>query len=81
MDLTKMHRVSVKPSAFDNVQVGDKLIRNFGRGELKNPVSVTEITDTQIICSLWTFDRRTGAEIDEDLNWGNHGTGTYLSLI
>ena len=28
----------------------------------------------------WTFDRQTGAEVDEDLNWGPHYgvTGSFL---
>jgi hypothetical protein len=62
----------------DNVQVGDHLIRNLGG--INIPVTVTRIKNDKIYCGPWKFDMRTGAEIDKDLNWGPHGTGSYLSL-
>lgn len=63
---------------FDDVKVGDKLIRNLGG--ILIPMTVTRITDAKIYCGHWKFDRKTGAEIDKDLNWGPQGTGSYLSL-
>lgn len=71
---------SLTPGLLDNVKVGDKVIRSFGMGELKMPMTVTKITDTEIKCGGWRFDRRFGFEIDDDLGWGAHGTGTWLSL-
>lgn len=43
---------------------------------------VTDITDTEIICGPYTFDKATGAEIDDDLNWGAPPkiTGSYIEL-
>ena len=64
--------------SLNNVQIGDQLIRNMGGIIL--PVKVTKITEDKIYCGAWEFDKRTGAEIDEDLNWGPHGTGSYLAL-
>jgi hypothetical protein len=56
------------------VKITDKAVV----GHLK--LRITEVTDTSIICGSWTFDRYTGAEIDEDLGWGpSFGrTGSYL---
>jgi hypothetical protein len=39
---------------------------------------ITAITTERIICGSWEFDRKTGAEIDEDLGWGPQGTGSYI---
>jgi hypothetical protein len=47
------------------------------------PLCVTEITDELITCGPWTFDPKTGAEIDEELGWGSPplGTGSFLKEI
>jgi len=44
---------------------------------------VTRVTDKRIICGSWKFCKRTGAEIDEDLDWGPPplATGSYLLEI
>lgn len=51
------------------IKVGDKVTRTLA-GTVKMELFVTEITDSTIICGWWTFDKSTGAEIDEDLDWG-----------
>lgn len=57
--------------------VGHWAIRNMAGIEMK--LRITEVTDKLIVCGPWTFDRVTGAEIDEDLGWGPHGTGSILT--
>jgi hypothetical protein len=57
-------------------------VRRMIDGELFMELRVTAISDSVITCSAWTFDRATGAEIDDDLGWGPaYGrTGSYLEL-
>ncbi len=65
------------------LKVGDKVMRMLGGPKgVPHELWVTSITDTEIYCGAWTFDRATGVEIDEDLGWGpKHGvTGSYLIL-
>jgi hypothetical protein len=61
------------------VSVGDTVTRLLG-GEIPHGLKVSEVTDTLIVCGPWTFDKATGAEVDEDLDWGplpKH-TGSFL---
>lgn len=62
-----------------NAKVGDAVVRNMG-GVIMT-FMVTEVTEDKIICGWWTFDKATGAEIDEDLNWGPPplSTGSYIT--
>ena len=62
---------------FEDVKRGDTVIRLFVDVPMK--LYVQEVTDTIINCG-WTFDRKTGAEVDEDLGWGPPPkiTGSYL---
>lgn len=74
--------------SFRHLRVGDKVTRLLSAVPM--PLVVTQVSDTEIKCglsldvtdpgSLWTFDRETGVEIDEDLGWGPaHGvTGSVL---
>lgn len=62
----------------DNIKVGDELIRNMDG--IMIPIKITKITEDKIYCGPWKFDKRTGAEIDKDLNWGPQVTGSYLVL-
>ncbi|MDE2095733.1 MAG: hypothetical protein KGL39_00620 [Patescibacteria group bacterium] len=42
-------------------------------------MKVTAITGTEIICGAWKFDRYTGGEIDEELDWdGRTKTGSII---
>lgn len=61
------------------LQIGDYVTRMLA-GTLPMELIVTEITDDLIICGAWKFDRRTGAEVDEDLNWGPppQSTGSFI---
>lgn len=58
---------------------GDTVQRMIA-GVLAMELRVTEVTDTQIICGPWTFSRRNGAEIDEDLDWNEQQTGSYIAV-
>jgi hypothetical protein len=53
----------------EDIKVGDRVVRWLG-GAIPMPLRVTQVTGTTVECSLWTFDRATGAEIDDDLGWG-----------
>ena len=46
-------------------------------------LEVTEVTPELITCGWWTFDPKTGAEIDDDLGWGPppKRTGSYIVRV
>lgn len=62
-----------------DVKVGDKVTRMLA-GSIPMDLRVSEVTDKLIICGPWTFDRITGAEIDEELGWENDYTGSILQI-
>lgn len=64
-----------------NLSVGDMVHRHLGDGSFFMELEITAITDDRIICGDWKFSRRNGAEIDEELGWDEHHTGTYLKEI
>ena len=53
----------------------------MGHGGPIMTLKVTKVDDTLIHCGDWTFDRDTGAEIDEYLGWTKYQTGTYLAPV
>jgi hypothetical protein len=55
---------------------GDSVHRNLGGSLMR--LKVSEVTRDRVICGAWEFDRRTGAEIDEELGWGPQGTGSWI---
>lgn len=63
---------------FENVKAGDVVVRMLG-GQIRMELKVQAVTDKLIDCG-WTFDRKTGAEIDDHLGWGPYPkmTGSYL---
>lgn len=66
---------------FSYLKVGDPVIRLLG-GEVEMPLRVTEIKKKEgiIVCQAWEFDVITGAEIDEELEWGPKfgASGSFL---
>lgn len=56
-------------SDFLHLKAGDPVIRVLGES-VRMPLIISEVTETQIICGLWTFDRATGVEEDPELGWG-----------
>ena len=58
--------------------VGDSVVRTLA-GSIDMPLKVTAVTDTRICCGPWEFSRKTGHEIDEDLDWD--GETRYGSTI
>ena len=60
-------------------EVGDVVTRMLA-GTVPMQLKVTKIEGDLITCGWWTFDAETGAEIDEDLDWGPPPlrTGSYL---
>lgn len=63
------------------LQIGDTVVRNMAG--IKMPLKVTSLSDNEIVCGPWTFDRATGAEIDDELAWGpKYGvTGSFLEGV
>lgn len=58
--------------------VGDTVTRNMCG--VKMPLKISEITDELIICGPWSFSKKTGAEIDEELGWNETRSGGSISL-
>jgi hypothetical protein len=65
--------------SLSDIKAGDRVTRMLG-GEIPMKLTVTEVTLQVIFCWPWMFDRRTGAEIDEDLDWGPppKRTGSFI---
>lgn len=77
-----------------HITQGDTVIRLIA-GELEMPMRVLEIDDELISCTpldldpedaterglIWTFDRRTGLEIDDGLEWGPRWQRTGSELV
>jgi hypothetical protein len=61
------------------IEEGDKVVRMIA-GTIPHPLTVTKVTAQVIECGPWMFDRATGAEIDEDLDWGPppRRTGSFI---
>ncbi len=51
---------------FSHIKVGDTVTRMLA-GKIPMELKVTDVTDIAIICGWWTFDRKTGVEIDDDI--------------
>ena len=74
-------------AALSTLKPGDRVIRYLGG--LPMPTRVIRVTDTRIVCApfpdaepregvWWEFSRRNGAEIDEELGWGETVTGSFI---
>ena len=61
----------------ENLRVGDPVTRWLA-GVIPMNLVVSDIKDGLVECGLWTFDQRTGAEIDPELGWDANGTGSYI---
>ena len=67
---------------FEYVKPGDVVTRILGGAPMQ--LEVTSVDDTLIHCGDpgvgWSFDRITGAEVDDELGWGPQYrmTGSYL---
>lgn len=60
-----------------NLRLGDPVTRWLA-GAIPMHLAVTDIHGLIITAGLWTFDRRNGAEIDEDIGWGIDITGSFI---
>lgn len=65
--------------SLQDLKVGHWVTRVMGRLPLMR-LRVTAVGGGVVVCSGWTFDATTGAEIDEDLKWGpKYGvTGSHI---
>lgn len=60
------------------LKVGDTVTRMLA-GRIAHELVVTALSDTEIECGDYTFNRATGLETDADLGWdGVTRTGSYL---
>jgi hypothetical protein len=59
--------------------IGDTVIRKF-HGGYSMKLKIINIDENFIYCGPWKFDKKTGAEIDEELGWNNKGTGSFIEL-
>ena len=57
---------TVEPYDYANLKVGDEVIRWLA-GTVEMKLRVTALTDDIVTCGWWTFDRKTGVEIDDDI--------------
>lgn len=62
------------------VKAGDMVTRYFA-DERGFSLTVTGITSDKIICGDWEFDRMTGAEIDDVLDWGPPPKATGSCIV
>lgn len=62
-------------ASFRHLKKGDSVLRMLA-GTIPQPVKVLKVKEDVIVCgdgrpgAFWEFDAATGAELDEDLNWG-----------
>jgi len=65
------------------IEVGQEVTRLLA-GTIPMQLKVTQLTDDRIYCGDYTFDRATGAEIDEELGWGPPPeyeiTGSFIQM-
>lgn len=54
---------------FARVKEGDH-VRRIIDGTISMEITVTKVTTDYIFCGKKQFDRRTGLEIDHDIQWG-----------
>jgi len=64
---------------FQDIKVDDVVTRMLA-GTVAMNLKVSEISEKLIHCGPWTFSRQSGAEIDDELGWGEKGTGSFLVL-
>jgi len=62
------------------LNVGEFVTRNMAGIDME--LKISAIDDKYIHCGLWKFCKFTGAEVDEDLNWGPppQHTGSFILL-
>ena len=66
----------MKAKSLNDVQIGDTVIRDMGGVTME--LRVTNVTPTEIHCGDWIFSRKTGGEIDPDLQWDEANTGSFI---
>lgn len=68
-----------KVFTLSDVKVDDVVKRIIGTPNgIEMDLRVTKIDDKYIYCGSWIFSKKTGAEIDPDLGWDDHNTGSYI---
>lgn len=91
---SKKRPVRMETAWLDSLKVGDKVVRMLGDGSTFMVMRIVGEQDSLWVCDnaddplaekvpgaeLWTFDKRTGIEVDAFLGWGVESgvTGTFL---
>jgi hypothetical protein len=61
------------------LKINDEITRMIS-GIIPMSLKITNIDDKYIYCGDWKFSKTNGAEIDEDLNWDENNTGSFIKL-
>ena len=78
--MSPVQRIPLLPEEarwLESLRVGDPVTRWLA-GVIPLALVVDAIKDGLIECGMWTFDARTGAEVDPELGWDERGTGSYI---
>jgi hypothetical protein len=66
------------------LKVGDTVVRWLA-ATIPMDMVVVGVTESTILCDIpgkqigpWTFSKRSGAELDPDLGWGEERTGSFI---
>ncbi len=73
------YRTNVNPAMLVTLKKGDPVIRMVA-GTYPQQLTVTDITDTHIICEDHKFNKQTGLEEDEDILWEELVHPSYLYM-
>lgn len=57
-----------------------QLVTRMLAGCIPMELEITEIDEDFVHCGDWKFDKNTGIEIDEELEWDNSKSGSYLVM-
>jgi hypothetical protein len=73
-------RIDASHVALGDVLVGD-IVDRIMCGVPMMKLAVTEVTEERVICGSWQFDKKTGGEIDEDMDWTPSSTGSFIAPV
>lgn len=61
-------------------KVGDTVNYSYACGSSSRQLLVTDVTETEIICSGYRFDRNTGNEINEIIGWDEFENPSFIMV-
>ena len=66
-----------------SLKVGDRVCRMLS-GVIPLNLTVSEVDQSNngfIHCGPWKFHKVTGGEVDEDIGWDGHTTGSFIQEV